>query len=625
MIFIAINKSNGQNNYDVNLIPKELLENANAVKRLDETKIVVDNIGKATIHHKYAITILNEGGDECAEFFSYYDKFINVRSVEGKLFDAAGNKIRTMKKDDLKDISAVSEANLIDDDRIKLHNFEYKLYPYTIEYESETEFTGIFYFPQWEPADYEKLSVQSATLEVQCPTDYQLRCKVFNYDKKIDTEIQQTDKIYKWNVENIPAITEQQYEPEWHELTPTVFLAPTDFEMEGYHGNMSTWNAFGKFIYSLNQGRDELPDNIKQVVHSLTDKLSDVHEKIRVLYRYLQKNTRYVSIQLGIGGWQTFDAGYVAAKGYGDCKALSNYMHSLLKEAGIKAYYTLIKAGEYKTAFIDDFPSNQFNHIIVCVPVNKDTTWLECTSSTLPAGYLSGFTCNRSALLVDENGGTLVHTPDYSKEENLQERKISGVIDSSGSLNFVANTKYTGMEQDELREMLNALSKEKIMERLKEYIELPSYDVTDFDYKEEKNSLPAIDEKLTITSNNYAAVSGKRIFINPDILTRYQNKLTDYDKRTCDIVMRIEYRHVDSVEISIPEGYVAESVPSPVSITSKFGSYSCSSKVVSGKIIYYRENERINGRYPASDAKALADFFDKISKADRSKIVLVKN
>ena len=59
----------------------------------------------------------------------------------------------------------------------------------------------------------------------------------------------------------------------------------------------------------------------------------------------MQNNTRYISIQLGIGGWRPFEAAYVASKGYGDCKALSNYMYSLLKEAGILSYYTLVKAG----------------------------------------------------------------------------------------------------------------------------------------------------------------------------------------------------------------------------------------------------------------------------------------
>jgi transglutaminase-like putative cysteine protease len=139
---------------------------------------------------------------------------------------------------------------------------------------------------------------------------------------------------------------------------------------------MMSWKDFGKFVYSLKVGRDQLPDNIKQTVHQLADGLTDPKQKISRLYEYMQKNTRYVGIQLGIGGWQPFDAKYVATNGYGDCKALVNYMYSLLKEAGINSYYTLVRAGKYANYITTEFPSQQFNHVILCVPLQKDTVRL---------------------------------------------------------------------------------------------------------------------------------------------------------------------------------------------------------------------------------------------------------
>jgi len=85
----------------------------------------------------------------------------------------------------------------------------------------------------------------------------------------------------------------------------------------------------------------------------------------------MQDHTRYISIQLGIGGWQPFDAAFVQEHGYGDCKALSNYMVALLKTAGITAYSVLIRPGDYRYTFNESFPSNQFTHVIVCVPFQK--------------------------------------------------------------------------------------------------------------------------------------------------------------------------------------------------------------------------------------------------------------
>jgi hypothetical protein len=193
---------------------------------------------------------------------------------------------------------------------------------------------------------------------------------------------------------------------------------------------------------------------------------------------------------LGIGGWQPFDASYVASKAYGDCKALSNYMYALLKEANIKSCYTQIRAGAGKYFFLPDLPSPQFNHIILCVPLQKDTMWLECTSQTLAAGYLSDFTCNRYALAVDENGGKLIRTPNYGMKENLQVRNIKAILEEDGMLNVTANTTYNGIQQDEIHSAITGLSKDKVKELLNEKLDFSTYDIKQFDYKEQKSSLP---------------------------------------------------------------------------------------------------------------------------------------
>ncbi len=96
----------------------------------------------------------------------------------------------------------------------------------------------------------------------------------------------------------------------------------------------------------MNNGRDVLPDATKRKIRDITKDLKTIEEKARALYAYLQGKTRYVNIQLGIGGLQPFDATTVDQTGYGDCKALSNYMVAMLKEAGVKGYYSTIMAGD---------------------------------------------------------------------------------------------------------------------------------------------------------------------------------------------------------------------------------------------------------------------------------------
>jgi len=292
----------------------------------------------------------------------------------------------------------------------------------------------------------------------------------------------------------------------------------------------------GKFEYELFEGRDILPANVKQDVHQLTDKLFSQEEKVKILYNYMQQNTRYVSIQLGIGGLQPFEAKFVAEKKYGDCKALSNYMVSLLKEVGIKANCVIIKSGEEVEGrgLFEDFPVDLFDHVITCVPNLKDTLWLECTSQTVSAGYMGRFTGNRKALLISENGGYVVNTTKYTMSDNLQLRKINASIDVDGNLTAEVFTHFTGLQQDLQHDLMYYDNKEEREKYLNSELNLPTYKVEKNEYQETKARIPAINEYLKITSANYASITGKRLFIVPNLFNKV-SKLSEDMNRKCDI------------------------------------------------------------------------------------------
>jgi hypothetical protein len=610
--------------YAVSKISPALLKNANAVLRFEDVKFEIVNTKEAIETNHYVITILNENGDRWAEFSEYYDKLREINSVEGFLYDANGKELKKIKSKDLQDFSGTSEISLIEDNRIKAHNFYYKVYPYTIEYKVEIRYNHTMFFPEWIPEGGEKLSVEKSRFSIVCPSDYQFRFKAFNYNGQPEVTTEKNKKITTWVVQDIPAMVKETNSPSWQKLVTNVITGPTDFQIGDYKGNMNNWDEYGKFLYQLKMGRDILPDNVKQDVHNLTDGITDVKKKIQVLYEYMQKNTRYISIQLGIGGWQPFDATYVGKKGYGDCKALSNYMFSLLKEAGIRSDYTLIRAGDGAKYMVDDFPSNQFNHAILFVPLAKDTVWLECTSQTLPAGYLSSFTSDRYALAVDENGGKLVHTPKYGMNENLQVRNIKAKLDDDDLLSTTVFTRYGGLQQDDVHGLINSLSKDKVKEVLNEEFDLATYDVNKFDYKQIKSQQPVIEETLDVSVSNYATITGKRLFIVPNVMDRAHTKLKTDEERKYDIELPTEYKDIDTVEIEIPKGYQPESVPQPMEIETKFGKYTSITKLADNKIIYYRIREQYSGTFAATDYADLANYYEAIYKADRNKIVFVK-
>src|SRR5579875_2927840 len=77
-------------NYDVSLIPKELMPYANSVVRNSEESIEVKDLDNVIIHVKKAITILNKNGDENAHVVVFHDKSRKIRYIKGTIYDSYG-------------------------------------------------------------------------------------------------------------------------------------------------------------------------------------------------------------------------------------------------------------------------------------------------------------------------------------------------------------------------------------------------------------------------------------------------------------------------------------------------------------------------------------------------------
>lgn len=625
-IYLITSHAVSAQNYAVANISESLKKKANAVIRDESTRIIIKDANKAVIQRKIAVTVLNEDGVGDGIFKEFYSNLVTLNDIDGTLYNAQGAKIKSIKKKDIIDLTSDGDENLITDGRYKMHNFYWSQYPYTAEYTYEQEIKSLFLLPDWNPASY-NLGVERAKLTIESPTNYTVRLKGINLPTALPA-IQDNGKgkVFNYNLDNLkPEEREPLSNKGLLNVFPKIVVAPSNFNMGKFAGDMDNWKQFGAFIYSLYKDKDRLPDNVKQEVHRLADSKKTTKEKTEALYQYLQNNTRYISVQLGIGGWEPFDASYVASKKYGDCKALTNYMYSLLKEAGIEANPVLISAGEDKTNyFIEDFANNYFNHVILCVPQPKDTIWLECTSQTAPFGYLSAFTANRKALLLSPNGGYVVNTPNYSSTVNLQRRTTNATIDNDGNLKANLHTFYQGEQQDYVAGLLRYASKDLLKKYLNASLSLDTYEVTSSNYKENPSEMPSVEEQLDVTAPNFATVVGKRIMFTPNAFNKSTSKLDASEERKSEIVFTYPFSDYDSTTFVVPEGYDIENLPKPVSLDSPFGQYRISFNYQDGKIVCSRFQQREAGKFPPNQYAALVSYFEQIYKADRAKIVLRK-
>jgi hypothetical protein len=327
---------------------------------------------------------------------------------------------------------------------------------------------------------------------------------------------------------------------------------------------------------------------------------------------------------LGIGGWRPMLASDVDEYKYGDCKALSNYFCAMLEAVGIKGYYTLIGAGEDYEYLLKDFPSSQFDHVVVCVPQAKDTVWVECTSQNEALGYCGRFTGNREALLITPTGGKLIRTPNYNATDNLQDRQIELVITPDGTAEANVSTHYTGIQQ-EYASYLAELPEQKRRDMMYEEIGLKNFEILEHTFARQKYRLPAVQEQLKLRLPAFAGKSGKRLFVSPNVLAQWK-KVPEADSSRQHDVQFLPYAFLDldTVKMRIPEGFGVERLPEAVQLKSVFGEYEASFVNQEG-MISYRRRLNLNNEIHSKEMYAeLVDFCKKIQKADARKIVFVK-
>ena len=614
-----------QNEFDIHEIDSVILKGADAVIRIKEEIFKVKTIGSANQYDRLVVTVFNERGENLfSSFYAYYNKFCEIKKIEGAIYDALGKKVETLKKKDVKDYSAFDPSCQVTDGRQKLATFDKKKYsyPYTLEFSIIKELSNSMFYPTWFPIENEHVGIEKSIFSIIKPPAINFKYKELNIPGKVNIVHSNEEDSYTWALENIKPMEFENYMAD--DQLPVLFTSANNFEVEAYTGNSSSWKEIGKFNYLLNKDRDLLPENIKQKVKELIQNEPDTLKKVEKLYNYMQSATRYISIQLGIGGWQTMSALDVAQKGYGDCKALSNYMIALLKEAGITAKSVLILAGNNYYKIQEDFPCFQFNHAIACVPLLKDTIWLECTSSTSALGYMGSFTGNRKALVISAEGGVLVNIVNYRSRDNIQNRKSTVIINEAGDADAIIKTTYKGIRQERFTDIIHNLNKEHQKQSIIHYLNIPSFELENFSFTEQKSRIPEVEENLEIKINKIITKTGTTVFITPNLLPDPLYIPSSTGDRVFSFYLNpnnYNYSTSDTITYNVPKEFTLESLPTPVSLKSIFGEYSVTYTFKDNRLIYCRNLLLTGGTFPNTEYKNWISFAKQINKNDKLKVV----
>ncbi|MFK5981603.1 MAG: DUF3857 domain-containing protein [Flavobacteriaceae bacterium] len=622
-VFISITVS-AQKKYSVKSIPKELVENANAVIRNDETVITLDNFNSMTKKYHEVITVFNKNGLNIIKPVAYYDNSSSIKNVKVIIYDELGNEIEEYKKRDFSDISA-SGGNLYSDNRKLVLDFTPGFYPFTFEFISEVKTSSTAFVPRWYPSPYYRVSTENSSYKLINERQIPLTAVKYNLEE-FNVDIIEKSTLIEYRVSNIKAVDREYLSPDYTEFNPVVKIALKKFQLENSPAYVSNWKEFGYWQNNkLLNNRNNLPEQTKLKIESLVADVDDPKEKAKLIYKFMQDKTRYISVQIGIGGWQPSSAKEVDKLSYGDCKGLTNYTKALLESQGIESYYTIVDSKPYGRDIDEDFVALQGNHVILTIPFEDEQVFLECTSQQLPFNYLGTHTDNRKVLMITPEGGVFTKTHEYKTEDNIRSLIATANIDDTFVISGDLTETSIGLQYNLKYDLSTYTNEEKKTYYNYIWSHLNKTSFSDIEFNNDKNDV-VFTEKLKYSTGNYISKAGERVLLNPNIFNRYSKLISSNKERTLDFIIKRGSTFKDEISISLPENYKIESLFKPIAIETPYGKYTATiTEQEQGKLLYKRELILNSGRYNKDQYNDYVKFIKSVVRKDKSKIVLLKN
>ncbi len=621
VLFQANNKVYSQQ-YAAELIPKSLKSRATAVLR-DEV-IDIDMKNESNISHQITrvITVLNKSGDQYGDLTLFYDKSKSIKDIKGQIYDEFGKQIGKFTTKDFKDYSATDQVSMFDDIRVKHYSPNVNVYPYTVVYSYEVKHKQNLFIPYWRPNTTSDLAIEKSTFKFSANANLNLRIKSQHAGDPVVQDETGKTKAYTWSVSNINARKYEPYSPLVYKDEVFVKIVPETFQFFKKQGTVNTWHDMGKWMYDeLLKDKQDLPQATKDKVKEMTAHVSSPKEKAKILYAYLQNKTRYISIQVGIGGIEPFPASYVDRLGYGDCKALVNYMQALLQAADVESLYCIVEAGNSKMSLDETFANAvDGNHIILCLPFENDTTWLECTSNKHPFGYLGDFTDDRLVLACGPNGGEVLRTKQYTPEENIQLRQAVFKVKEDGTIEGTVKTSFGGTQFDNhyANVFRNSTNQEK---ELKSYYDIDNITFNKYEYKVELNDQPQLVENLDVSIKKYLVNNGNQLIFTPNVFNSVRPVL-ESKNRVSELYINRGYTDIDEIYFDFESKLAGKILPTDKIVESPVGRYEMRIFNENDGIKMVRKIQLNQGIYPPEDYVKFFDFMKEISLNDRIKYTL---
>jgi transglutaminase-like putative cysteine protease len=595
-------------------------EDVDAIVIEEKSVFQVQALNKAVFKYRRFVQVMNEAGREEGVVKLAENQNRDVKNIEIRIYDVSGKELKKTDEDDIIETNIAPGVTLYSDTRYKYLELYWSHYPYIVELSYDIEYKSLYFWPGWYPQEDVPVLKSSYSIVLNYPVKFK------TYPIGLDLEPRINGNIYSWELEDISPHDRESFMPPENRTQMAILFAAREFNYGNFPGSYDSWDEYARWYSRLLEDCYELTPDFRDEIQQIVENADSDREKLSRLYRCLQDNTRYVSIQLGIGGIQPNKAESVCRNKYGDCKDLSTLMVAMAREIGFEAHPVLVLTRD-KGVVYQDFPSHQFNHAIAFVQLEDDSIWIECTADNLALGELGYSAEGCNVLIIKQDRGEMVRTPQSSADDNQMISFIDGELLHDGTLLFQGSLRSTGniniwyrsgligeSHDDQLTWLNNSI--------LSRFIPQVKLETGEFKNVEEKVELP-LESQFKGKIYKFGLRTGKRIFFNPAIIQRETaDDIPDEAERKFPIYFYYPYMTLDSLVIKLPSGYELEAAPRIQDLETRFGHYR-SFHSLAGNLLTYVRLMKINHKLiqPDDYGEYLA-FVKAAVKNDNSKFVL---
>lgn len=370
------------------------------------------------------IIILNDRANGIYNKYKvYHGSFNQMKDLEAYTKVADGKGFKKMKVTNLKTESSRSQGIFYDDMKETAFDFP-SLTKGSIAYVNYTEINNDphllspFYFMSYLP-------VVNGKFTVTYPADMHVKYTLRNDPaKKISlTENNRgREHSYTFTAQNVESPDRFGDAPAMSYYMPHVIVQIADYKNEkgeqtSYLNNVDDLHSwYYSFVKDLDNTRDPL---LKSLSDSLTVGLTKPIDKAKAIYKWVQKNIKYVAFEDGMEGFVPRRAAAICTRRFGDCKDMSSILTALLQLAGVKAYFTWIGTRDLPYDY-DDVPLPIVdNHMIAAVDIDGKWIFLDGTDPNCIFGLPSGFIQGKQALIsLSDKDYKVVRVPEVESAKN---------------------------------------------------------------------------------------------------------------------------------------------------------------------------------------------------------------